>query len=279
MYDKDSAAGKALRQQVLDSPLQDMALGDEFNRVLGSHFGEGDSGMVTVRRTLNILAAYANSLRKNTKKDLVKHKVTPLWNGVPIYFDRFGRRYFYDEDVPENMKMFTKVHLVESSAGSSEGAHPDRFAGRLQDSNNAPLFKYCHLHYNKTDPKWPDLSAVNFGANRGKDRCPCLIFSLYKGQVVEKDGKPVRYWTQRIERSDSRVLPRQMSFIEYLTSPSTEGATSLQRHTQPTSLGSPREVGAPLSQLQTHSCIARMHPSLRRHRLFSLRLAPSMLTL
>ena len=275
-YDKDSVAGKALRQQVLECPLHDLALGDEFNRVLGSHFGEGDPGMVTVRRMLNMLAAYANSRRKNINKELVKHTVHPLWNKLPIYFDRNGKKYFYDDDVPVGMEMFMIVQLVEPSTPETD---PARFEARLQSSPYKPIFFFCHEHYGKTDKKWPDLSAVNFGAKKGKDRAPCLIFSLYKGQDVEKDGKPVRYWTQRNLVHNSRVLPQQMSFIEYLKSPSNEGATSLQRHTHPTSLGSRREVCAPLSQLQTHSCIARMHPSLRRHRLFSLRLAPSMLTL
>ncbi len=36
-YIKDSVAGKALRDQVLDWPLQDLDLGDEFEGVLCDH--------------------------------------------------------------------------------------------------------------------------------------------------------------------------------------------------------------------------------------------------
>ena len=216
-YDKVSAVGKALRQRVLDWHLHDMDLGDEFDRVLYSHFGEDDPGVVTVRRMLNILAAYANSRRKNTNKELVKHKVYPLWNGVRIYFDRHGQMYTYDDDVPVEMEMFMRVNLCQAKES-------DCFEVRLQDTANAPLYKFLNAHY-KTDPKWPDLSAVNFGAKKGKDRAPDLRFSLYKGQDLEKDGKRVRYWTQRKPRSDSRIVPKQMSFIEYVESPSTGGAT------------------------------------------------------
>ncbi len=174
------------------------------------------------------------------------------------------------------------MHLVEGSVSQAD-SDPLRFQAGLQDSNNRPIFFFCHSHFDKTDDKaeakkgknWPDLSAVNFTTGKkGKDRAPGIIFSVYKGQDVEKDGKPVRYWTQRNLRSTSRILPKQMSLIEYLESPSTEGATSPQRHTRPT--GSPREV-VPPSRNCRHT--RALHPSLRRHRLFSLRLAPSMLTL
>jgi hypothetical protein len=130
-YDKDSVAGKALRQQVLGWPLQDLSLGDEFNRVLGSHFGEVDPGMVTVRRMLNVLTAYANSRRKNINKEKVKHTVHPLWNKLPIYFDRNGNKLFYDDDVPDGMEMFMIVQLVESAVPQSD---PARFEASLQNS-------------------------------------------------------------------------------------------------------------------------------------------------